>query len=567
MFGSTLLSRLSLLWLATAAIISCGASNRNGKPNFVFIITDDQDLHLGSLDYMPLVKKHLGKQGTFYKQHYCTISICCPSRVSLLTGKAAHNTNVTDVSPPYGGYTKFISQGLNDKYLPVWLQEAGYDTYYTGKLMNGHSTSTWNKPLPAGWNGTKFLVDPGTYIYFNATFQEDKSPPAPAPGQYNTDLVKEKGLDFIDTVAKSDKPFFVGIAPIGPHAEFTRSGPFTKPVGATRHQKLFLDAKAPRTSNWNPDEPSGASWISRLEKLNDTVIDFHDGWQVGRLQSLQSVDELVGEVFKRLEHYNLLDNTYVIFTSDNGYHIGQHRLQPGKTCAFEEDINVPFYVRGPNVPKGKTVDVVTTHTDIVPTLFELAGLEQRSDFDGQPIPVTSKAIAQQSKNKKRDHVNVEFWGEGIDEGKYGLDAPNNTYKAVRIIGERYNLLYTVWCTNEHELYDMTRDPGQLNNLATPSKWRTLILNQPISKLQARLDALLLVLKTCQASSCTDPWSFIHPEGDVVNLEDALASKYDKFYAKQPKVSFSKCELGQILSSEGPLKGNSYHGGELWPHWV
>lgn len=102
MFTSLLLRRLSVLWLAMAAIVSCGSGKRKGKPNFVFIITDDQDLHLNSLDYMPLVKKHLGKQGTFYKQHYCTISICCPSRVSLLTGKAAHNTNVTDVSPPYG---------------------------------------------------------------------------------------------------------------------------------------------------------------------------------------------------------------------------------------------------------------------------------------------------------------------------------------------------------------------------------------------------------------------------------------------------------------------------------
>lgn len=171
-----------------------------------------------------------------------------------------------------------------------------------------------------------------------------------------------------------------------------------------------------KTDSW---QPSGASWVSRLEKLNDTVIDFHDEWYVGRLQSLQSVDELVDQVFQRLERYNLLDNTYIIFTSDNGYHIGQHRLQPGKTCAFEEDINVPFFLRGPNVPKAETVDVVTTHTDIVPTLFELAGIEQRRDFDGQPIPVTRKEIAQQLKNKKRDHVNVEFWGEGIDEGKYG----------------------------------------------------------------------------------------------------------------------------------------------------
>ena len=138
---------------------------------------------------------------------------------------------------------------------------------------------------------------------------------------------------------------------------------------------------------------------------------------------------------------------------------------------------------------------------------------------------------------------------------------------MRIISDRYNILYTVWCTNEHELYDMTKDHGQLNNLAHPSKRHGLVLNQPISKIQARLDALLLVLKTCKASACTDPWSVLHPIGNVVNLEDALAEKYDDFYASQPKVSFSECELGQILSSEGPQKGNSYHGDEMWPHWV
>jgi N-acetylglucosamine-6-sulfatase len=101
----------------------------------------------------------------------------------------------------------------------------------------------------------------------------------------------------------------------------------------------------------------------------------------------------------------------------------------------------------------------------------------------------------------------------------------------------------------------------------PSTSRKHILETPVSKLQARLDALLLVLKTCKASACTYPWSIVHPIGDVANLEDALAPKYDEFYAKQPKVSFSKCELGQILSSEGPQNGKQYYGSELWPQWV
>jgi arylsulfatase A-like enzyme len=129
-------------------------TNQPSRPNIVFILSDDQDVHLNSLDYMPHLKQHLLDQGTFFSRHYCTIALCCPSRVNLWTGRAGHNTNVTDVSPPYGGYPKFISQGLNDKWLPVWLQQSGYNTYYTGKLFNAHSVQNYNNPFPAGFNGS-----------------------------------------------------------------------------------------------------------------------------------------------------------------------------------------------------------------------------------------------------------------------------------------------------------------------------------------------------------------------------------------------------------------------------
>lgn len=124
------------------------------QPNIVFILTDDQDLHLNSLDYVPLIQKHLLAEGTFYKRHFCTIALCCPSRVSLWTGKAAHNTNVTDVNPPYGGYPKFVSQGLNDNFLPIWLQDAGYNTYYTGKLFNTHTVDNYHSPYVNGFTGS-----------------------------------------------------------------------------------------------------------------------------------------------------------------------------------------------------------------------------------------------------------------------------------------------------------------------------------------------------------------------------------------------------------------------------
>jgi arylsulfatase A-like enzyme len=126
-------------------------SQQSDPPNIVLILTDDQDVRLSSLDYMPLVKKHLIERGTYYDKHYCTTAVCCPARVTLMTGKAAHNTNITDVNPPYGGYPKFVKQGFNSAYLPVWLQEAGYNVYYTGKLFNAHNVDNYNSPYPAGF--------------------------------------------------------------------------------------------------------------------------------------------------------------------------------------------------------------------------------------------------------------------------------------------------------------------------------------------------------------------------------------------------------------------------------
>lgn len=136
---------------------------------------------------------------------------------------------------------------------------------------------------------------------------------------------------------------------------------------------------------------------------------------------------MVNDIVVRLDKYKLLNNTYIIYTTDNGFHVGQHRLPPGKTCAIEEDINIPFYVRGPNVPKGEVVDLITSHTDIAPTLFEMAGIELRSDFDGSPIPLTQTAV-REAKNEvhRREHVGVEYWGLGVGEGIYAATGPGGS---------------------------------------------------------------------------------------------------------------------------------------------
>ncbi|KFY67158.1 hypothetical protein V496_01732 [Pseudogymnoascus sp. VKM F-4515 (FW-2607)] len=518
------------------------------RPNVVFILTDDQDVHLDSLEYMPLVRRHLIEKGTQFTKHYCTTAICCPSRVTLWTGKAAHNTNVTDVSPPYGKH------GLS----PTQLKE--------------------------------FLLDPHTYDYMNSVFQRNKLPPVSHKGEYSTDVLTQKAYGLLEEAVKADKPFFLTLAPIGPHSNINAQDLLTLPFGgvvfeapipAKRHENLFQDVKVPRTENFNPDSPSGANWIRELGQLNETNLEYNDHFYRSRLRALQAVDELVEGVIAKLEEHGILDNTYIVYSSDNGFHIGQHRLQPGKTCGYEEDINVPLIIRGPGIAANLTTDVVSTHTDLAPTFFELLGIPLRDDFDGTPIPLTEEAITEvKSSGTRREHVGVEYWGLAGSEGIYesGLVGPrNNTYKSIRLYGEGYNLYYSTWCSNEHELYNLNDDPGQLHNLLfeedgpKPTEKPLLLLGYPVSKVVARLDTLLFVLKSCKGQVCVNPWETLHPEGDVHTLHDALSASFDNFYEiEQTRVSFTSCEPGYIISAEGPQfdhDGLIFRDGLSWDQWT
>lgn len=180
---------LTKLWLRSAVLPFLSGVSASRKPNIVMILTDDQDVHMHSLDYMPFVQKYLMNEGTTFTRHYCTIAVCCPSRASLLTGMTAHNTNVTDIIMPYGkqiltadqsypspmannvglgGYPKWVDEGLNDDYLPLWLQDAGYSTYYVGKLFNQHDVSNYADYPSKGWTQSDFLLDPCKFSFLRA---------------------------------------------------------------------------------------------------------------------------------------------------------------------------------------------------------------------------------------------------------------------------------------------------------------------------------------------------------------------------------------------------------------
>jgi hypothetical protein len=368
------------------------------------------------------------------------------------------------------------------------------------------------------------------------------------------------------------------------------------PRPAKRHERLFQDAKVYRAPNFNPEKPSGASWLLTLPKQNQSNLEYNDEWYRNRLRTLQAVDEMIDELVERLKRANVLKNTYIFFSTDNGYSIGQHRRQPGKQCAFEEDINIPLLIRGPGISKGHQTSIVTSHIDLAPTFLSLAGVSDaelaKYQLDGTAIPLSPEESFLSEQPWSQEHVNVEMWGIIQSEGKYGFTLyPNHTYKALRVVGAGYDLLYIVWCSNEHELYDMTKDPWQMDNILNEGTGAFSIgmstasfkdakssmgsdqivsaanITDTVSSLVSRLDALLLVLKTCRMDECRFPWSSLHPNGDVRSLRDALDPRFDNFYHKRPKVQYERCERGYIPESEGAMWNGSVSFGamehEIW----
>ncbi|KPM35927.1 Arylsulfatase [Neonectria ditissima] len=546
-----------------AALLLFGQLALCRRPNILFILTDDQDLHMESVEHMPYLKDLIVKEGTTYGQHYCTVALCCPSRATLWTGRAAHNHNVTNVSPPHGGYPKVVSQGINDDNLFLWMQEAGFNTYYVGKLWNFHAVDNYDRPHARGFNGSDFLLDPYTYQYWNAMMTHNGEEPVSYAGQYSTDVVAQKALKWLDEALQEEDPFFLTVSPIAPHSNWVIQPEkdlsyLEEPKPAPRHEKLFQDYSIPRDNSFNAPISGGVSWIKSLPALNKSVLAYNDHYQRQRLRSLQAVDEMVSDLVDSLEKAGQLENTYIFYTTDNGYHISQHRMNPGKECGYDTDIHIPFFVRGPGISRGGKVDIVTTHTDVSSTLLEIAGVKKQLDGTAMPLKPTVDLTV------RSEHASIEYWGPAVPEGVFGGRGdknreagtwhnyyPNNTYKGLRIVSEEYSLYYSVWCTNETELFDLKFDPYQTKSLAaasnSPSAYR--LAKRPLHHLLSRLNALIMVLKTCKDRVCTHPWNTLHPNGDVQTLKQALDEKYDKFYANQPQMWFAECSLGYFADME------------------
>ncbi len=480
------------------------------KPNIIFILTDDLDTR--SMAYMPKVKNLLTDQGTSFSNYFLSVSLCCPSRATTLRGQYGHNTHVLDNAPPEGGYQTFYERGEEKSTIATWLHDGGYKTILLGKYLNGYPKNVVAETyVPPGWDNWYSPGAGNAYGQFNYDLNENGKIVhyGSSPEDFENDVLSKKATDFIQ---QTKKPFFMYFATYSPH------GPST---AAPRHDNLFQDLQLPRSPDFNePDITDKPQWLQSHDLLSDNQISQLTNDYRKRIRSLQSVDDFVESIINELKQTGQLDTTYIVFSSDNGFHLGEHRLPLGKNTAYEEDIRVPFIIRGPGIPAGKTMGQLVGNVDLATTFADLAGVSTPSFVDGRSIlPLLrsnppdwrsayllehSSKAGGKNKNKKKVQPTPEAKLQSSDLTIEPLDVlaavtsknsfvkPAKGQQAPPFTGIRTKeYLYVEYETGEKELYDLKKDPYQLQNIAVTAD----------SSLLQKLSKQVADLKGCSGDSC------------------------------------------------------------------
>ncbi|MFJ4030858.1 sulfatase family protein [Streptomyces griseoluteus] len=443
------------------------------KPNIVFVLTDDLATNL--VPYMPHVKE-LQRDGTSFSNYFVTDSLCCPSRSSILTGKFPHNTGVFTNNGDDGGYGAYNRNGNErDCYGPA-LQKAGYRTGFMGKYLNGYLPADQHgtdKPyVPPGWD--EWDVAGNGYPEFDYGLNENGKVVQYGhdPEDYLTDVVSKKAISFIDSSASAGKPFVLELATFAPH------GPSTP---APRDAKDFPGLKAPRTPAYDRSPQPTPTWQSGLKPLSDDEQRSIDQKFAKRARSVQAVDDMIGRVRDELQAKGLADNTYIVFSSDNGFHMGEHRLRPGKQTAYDTDIRVPLVVTGPGVAAGKQINQPAANIDLSPTFQDLAGLQPSGAADGSSL---APLLHGEQVTDWRQAVLIEHHRPASKKGDPDAapDGSGNppSYEAIRTP----DALWVEYADGEREYYDTRSDPDELYNRASSlSKAQQGLLHQMLTDLQ------------------------------------------------------------------------------------
>ena len=491
------------------------------KPNFVVIMTDDQE-DTGSMAYMPKVHALLAERGITFTNSFASLSLCCPSRVSFLTGQAAHNHGIkSNVVAKGGGWQSFKDKEGNT--LPVWLKSAGYNTALIGKYLNGYgkvkpggenhyaasaggakqeeepatqstldqcialldklasifskSTNAEAGWVPVGWDRW-FAFDQISYYNYRINDNGTIRKFGKEASDYSTDVLKDRALQYIKDQSAATEPFFLLVATKAPHGIGEAIGGEEVDGPATpspNDAQKFLDVGLPAGPAFNEQDVSDKPrWIRNAPSLDASAKQRLEGNYRAELQSLQSVDELVEAIVNALQSANKLDDTIIVFTSDNGFMYGDHRLE-SKIVPYEGSIRVPLVISGPGIAENQTRSQLVNNLDLVATIEDLAGATPGLVPDGRSL--TSLFAG--------DNV----WRAALlAEGGDGMASPMRRFAAVRTATRKY----VKYDDGFEELYDLTADPYELENKAGDAASAG-----DLATLRSQYDRL----KSCAGESC------------------------------------------------------------------
>jgi N-acetylglucosamine-6-sulfatase len=451
---------------AISAAAPAAVSVAGQRPNIVLISTDDQASY--DLRWMPKTRKLLANQGYTFGEGLSPHPLCCPARAEWLTGQYGQNNGVHHNSGEFGGYKALVEP---DNTVASWLQADGYQTAMSGKFLNGYHPTT--SGIPAGWD----LFNP-MYLryqkYRNSIFWHDGAPAA-FPG-HSDDGTTKFSVEQINQMSQNPDPFFLWVSYFAPHSAVgVKNWPQNWAKPADRHQGMFPTAQPPILNHPSWNEQDVSDQIPVAQQADKKPLSVIAPWFRSRIQSLQAVDEGVAKIVTALSAQGQLDNTYLIFTSDNGYLLGEHRLTK-KNYLYYEALQVPFLVRTPADDGATVSSIPVTSVDIAPTIAELAGITPSRTVDGESFAplLQGQALAW------RDTQLIQTGRSAAD----GWDT-----RGVLTSRYTYGELYDGFV----QLYDHNFDPYEVNNVADDPRYQNVI---------AELRNRVRTLTQCAGTECS-----------------------------------------------------------------
>ena len=490
-------------------------------PSIVVIQTDDQTLDglyatfsafpgAAETRAMPNTLDLIADRGMTFNRYYVPYPLCCPSRVSLMTGRYAHNSGVKGNVQPNGGYYGFSFRAAASHNIATWLQGAGYKTIHVGKFLNGYGDKPYDDgtSVPPGWSAWHTVLKADTeHLFYGYTMNDNGVLSEPGafgdPGSWETreygqrdpigcpfEPAEERpclyATDVFTWMAReemlatpAEQPFYLQLDYTAPHGDFRRPA---GPEPALRHYDWFKGIRHPHDRSEGFDEGNVEDkphFIREADHLSPNEKRTYRVYYQKQLDSLRAVDDGVKSVIDTLGQMGRLRNTYVIFTSDNGFFFGEHRLLGGKFLAYEPATHLPFLIRGPGIEQGSSTGELAANIDIAPTILELAGAEADKSLDGRSLvpylrdpelrsrrPILFESFVETSDVNAQGAISattgktVTASASKSPKATASLLAPPKDYAGLRLGPYKY----IAWPSGEKELYNINKDPNELNNI-------------------------------------------------------------------------------------------------------